>query len=168
MTTQVHPFERAGLGKAPFRYVGIVAQEIHHGQAVVGSVGGIEITTHAGGTCDFCGHAILDMFRVESADGQTFKVGCDCIHKVDGVLATAIKTDAKAAKEAREDTRIDTAKTHLGDWGVISQPHPNQYRAKQGDTLGDYCRWMFRNAGRSGKLTAARMIERAIATKVED
>ena len=148
MEIAIHPFERSGLGKAPFRYLGILHQEINYGEAVIGSVGGIPITTHAGGTCDHCGHAIIDMFRVQSVDGKIFKVGCDCINKVDTKLAAVIKSDAKKAKEAREDARIAAAKAALPiAYALTSQPHPTAWRAQQGDTMGDYCKWMFQNAG---------------------
>ena len=165
MTTQatIHPFEKSGLGKAPFRYIGMVAQDIQYGQRVVGSIGGIEITTNPGGTCDHCGHAILNMFRVQSSDGKTFKVGCDCIRKVDPKLSIAISSDMKSYRDARDVARIERAKTHLDDLALTSQPHPNAYRASQGETLSDYCLWMFSNAGSTGKITVCRIIEKEIS-----
>jgi hypothetical protein len=59
----VHPFERAGLGKAPFRYLSSYRDNLT--------------------CCDYCGTAIVNVFIVGSADGQRFKVGCECIRKVD-------------------------------------------------------------------------------------
>jgi hypothetical protein len=166
----IHPFERSGLGKAPFRYVGLVHQEIAYGEAVVGSVGGVLITTHAGGTCDHCGHAILDMFAVESADGKRFKVGCDCIDKVGDVKGTAtLPADVKAAKLARENRRIEAAKAALPTaWLLSGQPHPTKWRAQEGATMADYCKWMFEHAGHAGKLATARIVERAMAPRVEE
>ncbi len=81
METQ-HPFEKAGLGKAPFRYIGAVFQEKMYGQAVVGNAGGIPITTQPGGSCAYCGAYIINMFNIESSDGKVFHVGSDCVMKV--------------------------------------------------------------------------------------
>lgn len=67
-----HPFEAAGLGRAPFRFVRLfeATHETHPGHHV------------AGGTCDFCGTAIKHCCEVASADGNTFVVGRDCVRKV--------------------------------------------------------------------------------------
>ena len=169
MTTQIHPFELAGLGKAPFRYVGIEFQEISHGERVIGSIGGCAITTQPGGTCAFCGHFILNMFNVESSDGQRFHVGCDCIHKVgDPKLSKAVTADEKKMKSSREDRRIAEAQAALPNaFKLQMSPHPTPYQAQQGKTLANYCEWLFSNAGRSGKLRAARMVEAAIAPVCE-
>lgn len=55
METAIHPFERAGLGKAPFRYVGMVAQDLCYGQAILNRAEheqtGVAVTTKPGGTC---------------------------------------------------------------------------------------------------------------------
>ena len=81
----------------------------------------------------------------------------------------ATKSDAKKAKEAREKARIDEAKAALPTaWELGSKPHPTLWRAQQGETMADWCRWMFVNAGRSGKLNAARVVEQAIAVRVEE
>jgi hypothetical protein len=61
-TRPLHVFEVAGLGKAPFEYVG----------------SGIGRTS-----CDYCGTAIVNQFFVASADGKQFVVGCECIKKTD-------------------------------------------------------------------------------------
>lgn len=167
--TKIHPFEKAGLGKAPFRYVGVVAQEISHGQRVIGSVGGCAVTTKAGGTCAYCHKYILNMFNVESSDGKIFHVGCDCICKVDAKLAPLVEKDAKKLKADREQARITAAKAALPEAHVLkSQPHPNPYHASNGKTLWHYVEWLFANGGKSGQLRAARMVELAIAPRVEE
>ena len=168
-TPAIHPFEKAGLGKAPFRYVGMVYQEIAYGERVLGSVGGCLATTKPGGTCDYCGTYILDMFRIESADGQRFKVGCDCVRKVDAKLYDRVNVDAKAAKLEREKLRIAAAKAALPSARALAgKPHPIKWRAEQGDTMREWAAWLFQNAGHSGKLATARVVERAIAPTVED
>jgi hypothetical protein len=83
--TNLHPFERAGLGKAPFRFVGIESQDLAYGQVCLNREEfdrtGILLSTKPGGTCAYCGASILVMFNVESSDGQRFHVGCDCVEK---------------------------------------------------------------------------------------
>lgn len=98
MTEQVtlHPFEDAGLGLAPFRFVGI-NKNLY--SACPGH-------SQPGGTCAYCGQGILYECVIKSHDGQTFTVGQDCvrkIHREDNRLATALQRElAKIAKEKRE------------------------------------------------------------------
>ena len=87
MTTETtHPFTRAGLGQAPFRFVGVEVQDLCYGQAILNrdeyERTGIALTTAPGGSCAYCGTYIVNMFRVESADGHKFHVGSDCIAKI--------------------------------------------------------------------------------------
>jgi hypothetical protein len=167
---KVHPFERAGLGLAPFRYVGMVHQETSYGQAVIGTIGGIPVTTQPGGSCDFCGHYIVDMFQVESADGKRFKVGCDCIHKVNQVAGSdVVDVDRKKAAIARDEARIALALANLPQAHALSsQPHPTTWRAREGETMAHWCRWTLTHGGRTGRLGAARLVEKALAVRVDD
>jgi hypothetical protein len=166
----VHPFEKRGLGKAPFRYVGIIDQNISYGQAVIGHVGGIPLTTNPGGTCDYCGTAIVVMFGIISADGIRSHVGCDCIERVDEVAPIKnmdkLAQDRKRLKATREKGRIAKAIAALPTATALdSIPHPLAWRAAQGDTMRQWCEWMFANAGTAGKLKAARVVEDAIANR---
>lgn len=68
-TVRTHRWELAGLGRAPFTYLGMHEQRHDMG-------GGY---SKPGGTCDYCGQGILYCFRVQSSDGKKFVVGCDCI-----------------------------------------------------------------------------------------
>lgn len=164
MNDATHPFEQAGLGKAPFRYIGIEHQEIAHDERVLGSVGGCLLTTKPGGTCAYCGQYILNMFNVESADGQRFHVGCDCIMKVDTKLGKLVEKDAKALKKHRESERIATARVNLEKAVVFrDSPHPNPWHASQGKTLYDYLQWMLLHGGHTSQLQIARRIEKILA-----
>jgi hypothetical protein len=166
-TTEAHPFEAAGLGKAPFRLVGVTENVYRH-------PGG---TCQPGGTCDYCSTGILYEFRIRSADGRTFVVGSDCVLKIDRrdnrQLADAVKVEVarrqKAARQAkrreavaREQTRIDAAFGRFDGSEAIrtalaAKPHPSI----KGDafTLLGYVEWMRANAGHSGRLSVARLIE---------
>jgi hypothetical protein len=171
-TVDIHPFEKCGLGKAPFRYIGMECQDIAYGQRVIsGRDTGILVTTKPGGTCDACGQYILDIFKIKSADGKVSKVGCDCVLKVGMKIEalTKFKADRKAlaktkaeAKKAKEKVRIEAARrTFLLEEALLTdRPHPNDKLAARGLTLRDYAGWIFENAGHSGKLSVAKLVEK--------
>jgi hypothetical protein len=67
----IHPFELAGLGLAPFRFAGY-RENVHKcGDHV-----------KAGGSCDYCGTGIRYECFIQSHDGKIFKVGTDCVLKL--------------------------------------------------------------------------------------
>lgn len=121
----VHPFERVGLGRAPFRCVGY--QEIVF-QAYPGA------PTQAGGSCDACGTGIRHAFLIKSADGRSFKVGCDCVEKTgDSALAAEMRNlersarakRAAVARQARREagiaSRAEQARQRAAEW-LAGQP----------------------------------------------
>lgn len=114
--THVHPFEKAGLGIAPFRFVRCYEAKY---QACPGA------PIQPGSTCDYCGTAIMYVFIVRGTNGPEFKVGCDCVEKTDaGHLVGAVKVAAKRmkaeAKEAREfEAGKNTARTILTEAGLL-------------------------------------------------
>ena len=103
----MHPFEKASLGTAPFRCVGV--QE----NVFVLPDG----STKAGGSCDYCGTGIRWEFLIAGQEGRLFKVGCDCVEKtykeygveVEGFKAIRLEharqrreAGAKVRREARQ------------------------------------------------------------------
>jgi hypothetical protein len=102
----MHVFERAGLGKAPFRFAGFFEKKFqaHPGAPI-----------QAGGSCDYCGTAIMGCYQVVSSDGRKFKVGCDCIEKTgDAGLIKAYRRSPEFRKKQREargraDERVKAA-----------------------------------------------------------
>ena len=156
--TTMHCFEAAGLGKAPFRYLGMEYQEISYGQRVIGSAGGIQVTTKPGSTCDFCGTYIVNIFNVGSSDGKKFKVGCECIRKTDDSgLIRAVDADVKkmerekrkVKKEAKVQKDKAICETLLSTPAIRAklseQKHPSPYFASEGKTLLDWAKWMMEN-----------------------
>lgn len=69
----IHPFEQAGLGKAPFKCVGVSEKVI-----VIPGVG-----SKAAGSCEYCWTGIRYAYHVRGVDQREFYVGCNCIAKVD-------------------------------------------------------------------------------------
>ena len=61
----VHAFDMAGLGKAPFKCVGYAKNTL-------------------GGVCSYCGTGLLYEYKIVSADGKSFVVGCECVKKTGG------------------------------------------------------------------------------------
>ena len=89
----MHVFERAGLGKAPFRCIGCaeVFFQAHP-----------DAPRQCGGSCDFCGTGIVLQCKIKSADGRTFKVGADCVAKTgDAGLIRSFKTRPEVRKIAK-------------------------------------------------------------------
>jgi hypothetical protein len=176
--SELHPFEKAGLGKAPFRYIGQVPQDICYGERLLSSRdSAVRFTTKPGGTCDACGTYIVDMFRIVSSDGQESVVGCDCILKVSQTIEEkkTFQDDLKAMKKAKAKTAaekkkakdramVQTARAGFESIPVVrflleKQPHPDSRMASWGKTMADYVEWMFLNAGLSGQVQAAKIVE---------
>lgn len=96
-----HPFEAAGLGSAPFRFLGMTQNIVRCGDHF-----------QPGGTCDFCGTGIRYECRIGSSDGRTFVVGTDCVLKLDradnrlvGEVERAVKAREAADRRAKADVR---------------------------------------------------------------
>lgn len=168
-----HPFERAGLGKAPFTFMHCTHEigpiRIANDDGTVTEIGS---PGQPMGVCDYCGQGIATVCHVRSADGNRFRVGCDCVLKTDkeygdkqSPLTRAVKKQQREAAKQREIKRIANAAALLtGESDVAhrleSMPHPTEWRAKKGETALDSAIWMFQHAGHSGKLRMARMIEK--------
>lgn len=169
-----HPFERAGLGRAPFRYVGPVEQDMMYGEVILNRAdfekGAPAMTTKPGGSCAYCGTYIVQMFNVRSSDGNIFHVGSDCIAKVYGethqitrAVKKAVSKHRKAQTDARNAAKIEAVKALLASSEFLAklsaQPSPNAARAeKLGETLSDWAVWMMAHAGTAGKLKVAKAI----------
>lgn len=168
-TANDHPFERAGLGRAPFTFDGtehVVFQAIP---------GDPSCPLQVGGSCDYCGTGISDFYWVKSADGRRFKVGCDCAAKIaktygDRVLgdikraANAIKRERKAERDlARIQRNVRLLQRASVRRVLRAQSHPYGYtdrRTGRALTGLDFAVWMLRHAGTSGRVRTCRVIEK--------
>lgn len=81
----VHVFEKAGLGRAPFRCVGVASipssslaetNPTAYNNALAMLPKGLGC-----GSCSFCGTGIMHNFIISSADDRRFVVGSDCVAK---------------------------------------------------------------------------------------
>lgn len=94
----LHPFQAAGLGKAPFTLTGYRESTF---QAAPGE------PVRAGSSCDYCGTAIRHVYEIRSSDGKEFKVGSECVRRTkDRQLEAAAKSVRGAVvREARARVR---------------------------------------------------------------
>jgi len=155
----VHIFERAGLGKAPFR---LMATNVNKYQACPGA------PIQPGGTCDYCGSSIMYEFFIRSQDGKTFKVGSDCVCKTEDaglrrVVNAKVREMKIKATHERQDARIAAAHALLPsvEAKLRALPHPQDWRAAAGESKFSQIAWYLANAGRKGQLWAAKEIEEA-------
>ena len=150
----IHVFERAGLGKAPFRIVGV---EYRVGPIKIGEHNGVEIWAGSPGqpmgSCKFCGQGIAECWIIESSDGNRFDVGCDCVRKTGDVgLKKAMAPHLREKRQARDDAKIEAGKAWFDEQCAAGFDFGERTRG----CFAEYFEWMMRNAGRSGKLRAIR------------
>lgn len=148
-----HAFEVAGLGKAPFRFVGASDNVITYPDG----------TQKAGGTCDYCSTGIRLECRCVSADGKTFVVGCNCIAKVgDAGLLKAYKQSPEFRAHQRqlrwkaaEAIRVQLSELIAANKErLTAMPHPMGFTdRKTGTPLTalEYAEWNFNNCGAKGR-----------------
>jgi len=166
---KIHPFERNGLGIAPFKYVGFYVSKY---QAIPGDP---SCPIQPGSSCDHCGTAIMNVCRIKSADGREFKVGSDCVGKVgrahDAALLTAVEAAARkragAARKSLAAARAAELATLLATETVRAtlalQPHPHPYRAGLGDTLLDAIEFSVKRSGAAGIARTLKTVKAQIA-----
>ncbi len=169
--SKLHPWEKAGLGLPPFRFVGMrtVTYQACHGAPI-----------QPGGSCDYCGQAIYDQYQIRSADGKVFKVGCDCVSKVHSAknvdpatrtLLTAVdrarRAAARAKRAALDVSKADDLAAILADATsrarLAALPHPTDWRAAQGATGLDWAEWMLGACGAAGRARLLKAIKSLIA-----
>lgn len=166
----LHPFERAGLGMAPFEVIGV---ESKVGPLDLGNGHTVGAPGQPMGTCRYCGQGIRECWLIRSADGRTFDVGCDCVRKAGGVSkskagAKALRALAKAKRAAQAEARIAKAVELLGTPRVrelLGAQARTDAQGRSSSMLG-WVEWMLGNAGTKGKLEAARWIEMTSAGKI--
>lgn len=80
----MHAFEEAGLGPAPYTFLG---------------------TTDQPGHCHFCQTAIRWRFHLRAANGHPFYVGSDCIYRTEDThLHTVADIEVRARRSVRQAT----------------------------------------------------------------
>lgn len=157
----VHKLERAGMGRAPYKYIGYEHKTFQacHGAPV-----------QVGGSCDYCATGITNMFWFESADGKRFKLGSECANKTgdNGMIRSVkeqVNKEKTAKRKASEKESIDWILSNLEAVKQIFglHPHPLEYRAEKGETLWNWAEWMMANSGNAGKMLVVKKARKMIA-----
>jgi hypothetical protein len=157
-----HPFEQSGLGKAPFRVMGMTEKRFTTPEG-----------SKPGGTCDYCSAGILYCFAIRSSDGKEFVVGSDCVKRTS--QASKLLTDVQMLKREhdRQKRHAATRAYHerLGErYHAIFEmadtvallkalPHPKI----PGKSLHDYATWIWHNAGTAGAERVIALVAEATA-----
>jgi hypothetical protein len=164
----IHPFELAGLGKAPFRIIGVEEK-----------VGPLRYTTPDGimvevgapgqpmGCCAFCGQGIKECWSIKSQDNKVFIVGCDCVRKtVDPRLISALDKKKSKLRKEKADKKclelVNSAEEELKNEAVRNSLSA-QIRSEAPSWANDrsmlsYVEFLLSKGGRTGKTKAAKII----------
>ena len=169
-----HVFEKAGLGKAPFRLVGLETTSDRIALNHERQSNGLTYTPNYCTSCAYCATAIMDAYIIQSSDGKRFKVGCECVKKTGDLgIILAVKT-AKAKKDreyrhAREACKLREGAELMADQRVrdflSKYPHSKEWAAARGDTLLDEITWLIKNSGVSGTLRAYARVKNLIESR---
>jgi hypothetical protein len=151
-----HIFEKAGLGKAPYKFLRI---ENRSYQAAPGA------PIQPGGSCRYCSTGIHFFYYLRSADGKTFYVGSDCILKSgDAGLRRIVKEEERRRRAEQNMLKRQVATEELDRYisthadTLKARPHPNEFFAGRGKTLLDYATWMRDNSGLAGRRQVLRTL----------
>lgn len=151
--TKIHAFEAAGLGLAPFRFIGIETAAERGAVQSERAGAGMTFTTNNATCCDYCGQGIMNAYRIQSADRKQFKVGCDCIRKTgdSGLIrhvteeesakrrkATSLRRQEKCRREAELISAFRAGRCE----SLRSLPHP---KGRENCTAWDYVAWCVDN-----------------------
>lgn len=144
--SNIHVFEGAGLGKAPFRLASV---------------------TRCGDRCQFCGTAIAFRFHIEGSDGSTFHVGSDCVMKTgDAGLMRRVEYEVRKhqgeLRAERERAKLIALREFLANpvnvEALKAQPHPFTWRARAGETMANYAEWIMRHGGNTARQKLAKAL----------
>lgn len=165
----MHTFERAGLGKAPFRCTGFQVKKFQaHPDAPV----------QPGASCAYCHTGIMQCFEITSRDGKKFEVGCDCVDKTgDRGLIRSYKQHpmVRAANRAKSQARDERVKAEWASLiadetsnALLSSIFVDAYKGGQETWLAFAIRaWGYCGAAGRGRYlrTAKKIIAEKVAAK---
>ncbi len=156
---KVHVFEAAGLGKAPFTWVGYFEDR---GGKQMTTANGLVVTVGSPGqpmgTCDYCGTAIAICCRIQSSDGKSFIVGSDCVAKTNdaGLKAQVDQMKAKLTREKQDKTISENLQWVEQNRDKLAALPYGKY------SMLESIEWFYKNAGRSGKIRIIRAAKKAL------
>lgn len=113
---KVHPFEAAGLGTAPFRFVRFEKSVFRATP---------DAPAQCGTSCDYCATGIMNVFWCRSAEGREFKVGCDCVFKTcwkDDTLRQEVRKAQRDVQRATQTAKREARRAEIRAARVAEAP----------------------------------------------
>ena len=156
----IHVFEKAKLGMAPFRFVGMEKKiyQACHGAPI-----------QPGGMCDYCGQGIMFLCTIRDRDGKTFIVGSDCVMRTgDGNLKKVL--NAEQRKINRQKAKVKADKDIIALDAILADSEARaKLEAVQIDegwvrSALNKVEWMRTNAGAAGRKRALLLARRVLDT----
>ena len=142
-----HPFTFT-LGEGPYKYVGFGKISISETQGAV--YHGVAMDSGCG-TCDHCGHGIMNIYVVETADGKRHGVGSECILKFknDGDFTNLTDFEREIKQQKRKAGQVNREKQRVKlKQEVEKLVEENKEMlsliniiGKRTQTARDYCDW---------------------------
>lgn len=114
-TPAIHPFEKSGLGRAPFKLLYCVslpsAAMAEANPEAYNRAMREAVQSGAKGTCEHCGMAITHNFIIESSDKRRSAVGSDCVLQT-GQRSLVDPVQAEIAKIRKAQRRASAVSKH--------------------------------------------------------
>lgn len=172
MNDPVHPFAKT-LGQGPYRFVGMFSinpKAPQFGQPVVNPNDVHPNFVRGAGTCAHCNMAILNVYQVQTASGEVFGVGSDCILKAGmpakelTLVEKAVKAHEKAKRLARKVSKGNAARNELSSLLSVhnalfkSQKHPSMPH-RSDLTLFDYVLYCMTRSNDGGVVIVLKRVQ---------
>ena len=175
-----HPFERAGLGVAPFRCVGVEYRVGPIRSVMDFGNGPVQVEVGAPGqpmgSCKYCGQGIAECCIIQDVNGKRFIVGNVCVRKAaaegtDSPLERDRRKMVLAAKHDRERTASDELNWRLTNdadmrMALQGMPHPMGFKDRKTGmplTLLDWATWMMANSGAAGRTRVRKALAKVVS-----
>jgi hypothetical protein len=142
METAIHCFEKAGLGRAPFRCTDLYSlpspslaehNPTAYNNALAALPRGLSL-----GSCAFCGTAIMHNFVIEDATGKRrFVVGSDCVARTGdaGLIKKVRAVRLAAAQEKRAAKRNMKASERAAAWAAEREARRAEFLVAHADLI---------------------------------
>jgi hypothetical protein len=142
MAEIIHPWQAAGLGTAPFQFDRFERTSVHE-------------------RCDACGHFLQRLFWLRSADGSAFKVGSECIKRVEPNYSPL----SRAATAAIEDSIKRETEARVERTRALLEAHPEfladiRHGLYSQRTIREWALFAFEHGGRRKHEEACRLVEK--------
>jgi aminopeptidase N len=149
MELEVHCFEKSGLGKAPFRCVGVASLPspslAEHNPDAYNNALRMLPRDIGLGSCNYCGMAIMHNFIIEDCTGgKRFVVGSDCVARTgDAGLIKAVRGERlKVVRAKREVIRSMKRSEREAQWAKEREERRVAFLAANAELLADAAPFM--------------------------